>query len=126
VLVVAERSIAGTDLIRTLPEILEEVARPGTVFLVSMGQTLESDNVISGLVSATGEIVFALGPPHVLGAVFALIDEEYGWPHPIQVSDVEAVSDLMPSRRRHPLIYRGSDCLAMSISLGEYELLKQS
>ena len=122
----AEQSIAGTDLIRTLPEILEEVAQRGTVFLVSLGQAHESDDVISGLVSATGEIVFALGPPHVLGGVFALIDEEYGWPHPVQVSDLKAVSDLMPSHRRHPLIYRGSDCLAMSIGLREYELLTQS
>ena len=121
----AERSIAGTDLMRMLGEVLEEIAQRGTVFLVRMGQALESGDVISGLVSATGEIVFALGPPHVLGRVFALIDEEYGWPHPIQVSDVKAVSDLMPTHRRHPLIYRGNDCLAISISLGEYQLLKQ-
>jgi hypothetical protein len=71
-------------------------------------------------------IVFALGPPHVLGSVFGLIDEEYGWPHPIQVSEVKALSDLMPGYRRHPMIYRDSDCLAISISLAEYELLKQS
>ena len=122
----AERSITATDLLRMLPEVLAEVAQRGTVFLVSMGQALASDNVISSLVSATGEIVFVLGPPHVLGAVFALIDEEYGWPHPVQVSDVKAVSDLMPRHRRHPLIYRGSDCLAMSIGLREYELLTQS
>ena len=122
----AERSIAGTDLLQTLPEVFAEIVQRGTVFLVSMGQALEAGDVISGLVSATGEIVFALGSPHVLGAVFALIDEEYGWPYPVQVSDVKAVSDLMPTHRRHPLIYRGSDCLAMSISLGEYELLTQS
>jgi hypothetical protein len=109
----------------TLPEVLEEIARRGAVFLVNMGQAAESGGVISGLVSPTGEIVFVLGPPQVLGQVFVLIDEEYGWPHLVQVSELKAVTDLMPGYRRHPLIYRGSDCLAMSISLGEYELLKQ-
>jgi hypothetical protein len=121
----AERSIAGTDLMRMLPELLEEVAQRGTVFLVSIGKASESGGIISGLVSATSEIVFALGSPQVLGGVFGLIDEEYGWPHPIQISEVKTVSDLMPGYRRHPMIYHGSDCLAMSISVGEYELLKQ-
>jgi hypothetical protein len=81
--------------------------------------------VISGLVSAANEIVFALGSAHVLGEVFGLIDEEYGWPHPMPISEVKTVSDLMPGYRRHPMIYRGSECLAISISVGEYELLKQ-
>jgi hypothetical protein len=108
-----------------LPEVLEEIARRGAVFLVNMGQAAESSGVISGLVSATSEIVFALGPPQVLGKVFGLIDEEYGWPHPVQVSEVKAVTVLMPGYRRHPLICRGSDCLAISIGVGEYELLKQ-
>jgi hypothetical protein len=120
-----ERSIAGADLMRMLPEILEEVAQHGTVFLVSLGKASESDLVISGLVSATNEIVFALGSPDILGEVFGLIDAEYGWPHPIPISEVKTVSDLMPGYRRHPMIYNGSDCLAMSISWGEYELLKK-
>jgi hypothetical protein len=121
----AERSIAGADLMGALSEVLEEVADRGTVFLVSMGNAPESGGVISGLVSAAGEVVFALGPPQLLGGVFGLIDEEYGWPHPVQVSELRTVSDLMPGYRRHPVIYRGTDCLAISISLGEYELLKK-
>lgn len=120
----AERSIAEADLMGKLPEVLEEIAQRGTVFLVNMGNVPASSLAISGLVSAAGEVVFALGPPQILGGVFGLIDEEYGWPHPIQVSEVKAVSDLMPGHRWHPVIYRGNDCLVMSISLEEYELLK--
>jgi hypothetical protein len=119
-----ERSIGGADLMRMLPEVLEEIAQSGVVFLVSMGNISEA-GVISGLVSATNEIVFVLGSPHVLGDVFGLIDAEYGWPHPIDISEVKTVSDLMPGYRRHPMLYRGSECLALSISLGEYEILKQ-
>jgi hypothetical protein len=107
-----------------LPEVLEEIVQRGTVFLVSMGKASEASGVISGLVSSTNEIVFAFGPPQVLGEVVGLIDEEYGWPHLVHVSELKAVYDLLPAYRRHPLIYRESDCLAMSISIGEYELLK--
>jgi hypothetical protein len=125
VLAVAERSIAGADLMGTLPQVLEQIDHQGTVFLVNMGKVSESSRIISGLLSAAGEIVFALGPAHVIGGVFGLIDEEYGWPHPIQIAEVKTVADLMPGRRRHPMIYRGEDCLAMSISLWEYEQLKR-
>lgn len=121
-----ERWVAGADLMRMLPEILEEIADRGTVFLVRMGKVPESSGVISGLVSANGEIVFALGSPQALGGVFGLIDEEYGWPHPIQVSDVKTVSDLTPGYRRHPMIYRGRDCLAMCIGFREYELVHRA
>ena len=61
----------------------------------------------------------------MLGEVFGLIDAEYGWPHPIPLSDVTTVADLLPGYRRHPMICRGSECLAISISVGEYEILKQ-
>lgn len=122
----AERSIAGADLIGMLPEVFEEIANNGTVFMVNMGKAPGPD-VIRGLVGAVGEIVFALGPSQVLHRVFGLIDAEYGWPRSIQVSEVGAVSDPMPGYRRHPMIYRGRDCLAMSISLGEYsDLLKKT
>jgi hypothetical protein len=71
-------------------------------------------------------MVFVLGPPQTLGVVFGLIDEECGWPHPIQLSEVKTLSDLMPSHRRHPVIWRGADWLAISINLGEYELVKRN
>jgi hypothetical protein len=120
-----ERSITGAELMKTLPEILEDIAQRGTVFLVHMGNAADAGGIISGLVSATNEIVFAVGAPHLLGEVFGLIDAEYGWPHPIALSEVKTVSDLLPGYRRHPIIYCGGECLAISISVGEYELLKQ-
>jgi len=110
---------------KTLPEILEDIAQRGTVFLVHMGNAADAGGMISGLVSATNEIVFAVGAPHMLGEVFGLIDAEYGWPHPIPLADVKTVADLLPGYRRHPMIERGGECLAISISVGEYELLKQ-
>jgi hypothetical protein len=81
--------------------------------------------VIGGLVSPDGEVVFALGPPARLGRVFGLIDEQYGWPHPIQVADVRAAADLMPGWRCHPMLCKGDVCLAMSVGFSEYELLRR-
>jgi hypothetical protein len=121
---VAERSITGQELLGALLEVIVEIVQRGTVFLVSRGNALESSGLIGGLVNGPGEILFVLGPVQTLGRVFGLIDEEYGWPYPIQLSEVEALSDLTPDHRRHPMIWCGNDCLAMCISLGEYELLK--
>jgi hypothetical protein len=121
---VTERSISRAELMETLPEVLEQITNHGIVFLVSLGKVEESSGFISGLVTSAGEIMFAFGPREVLGRVFGLIDEEYGWPHLIQFSDVKEVSDLMPGYRRHPIICQGDHWLAMSISIGEYELLK--
>jgi hypothetical protein len=120
-----ERSISGADLLGQLPAILKEIVHREVVFLIHMGRPPESSCIISGLVSPAGEIVFALGPPATLGRVFGLIDEEYGWPRPIQVADVRAVPDLMRGRRYHPLLFQGDDCVALSISLEEYNLLRQ-
>jgi hypothetical protein len=119
-----ERRISGTDLLATFPAVLEQLAEGATVFLVDMTAELTSVSAISGLVGPSGEIVFALGPAAVLGGVFALIDQEYGWPEPVQAADVRAATDLMPEYRRHPVLYRGTDCLAMSIGIREYELLQ--
>jgi hypothetical protein len=121
---VNERRISGADLLATFPAILEELSQGTTVFLVDMTAEPPPTSVIAGLVSSSGEIVFALGPPDALGGVFALIDKEYGWPEPIQAADVRSAADLMPSYRRHPMLHRGADCLALSISLSEYELLR--
>ena len=120
-----ERSITGAELVRMPPEILEDIVQRGTVFRVHMGDAADAGGIISGLVSATNEIVFAFGAPHMLGEVFGLIDAEYGWPHPISLLDVTTVADLLPGYRRHPMIERGGECLAMRISVGEYKLLKQ-
>jgi len=107
-----------------LPMILEEIETDGTVFRVNMGRVSEPGRVlIRGLVSGEGDIVFVLGPERVLCGVFGLVDAEHGWPCPIQVAEVKTVSDLMPGIHRHPVIYRGTDPLAMSICWSEYELL---
>lgn len=120
-----ERSITGSELMKMLLEILEGITQRGTVFLVHMGNAADAGGIISGLVSATNEIVFAFGAPHMLGEVFGLIDAEYSWPHPIPLAEVTTVSDLLPGYRRHPMIERGGECLAIGISVGGYELLKQ-
>lgn len=120
-----ERSIGAADLIPNLPRVLDEITSRDAVFLVSTGNMPESGSVISGLVSGEGDIVFVLGSPQILGGVFGRLDPEYGWPCPIQITEVRTVSDLMPGHRRHPLLCRGSDCLALSISLSEYRLLQE-
>ena len=119
-----ERLISGADLLSQLPAVLEEIAHRDVVFLVHMGPA-ESRCLISGLVSPDGNVIFAFGRLETLGRVFGLIDAEYGWPHRIDVSNVRAASDLMPSRRRHPLLCKAGECLAMSISFAEYEHLRR-
>jgi hypothetical protein len=93
-----ERSISGADLLGQLPAVIAEIAHRDVVFLVHMGRPPHSRWLISGLVGPDGDVVFALGPSETLGRVFGLIDDEYGWPRPIQVADVRAIADL--SRRR--------------------------
>ena len=122
---VVERQISAAELLSTLPAVIQEIVEGQTVFVVNLGQAHEHGLVIGSLVSPQDEIVFVFGPPEVLGQVFGLIDEEYGWPREIQISDIRSVEDLTPSHRCHPIICRGRECLAMSIGWGEYELLKR-
>lgn len=116
-----ENHIDGADLIAALPAVLDDIAARGAVYLVDLGPASQPSAVIRGLVGPEGRVVFALGPPENLGRVFGLIDEEYGWPHPVQVADVVTVGDVAPSYRRHPMLYRGGECVAMSVSWWEYE-----
>ena len=120
-----ERLIAGPELMGALPKILEEIARRGNVFLVTGAKGPESGSLPGDLASGEVEVRFVLGPLQTLGGVFGLIDEEYGWPYHIQLSEVKALSDLVPGHRRHPLIWREAACVALSISPGEYQLLKE-
>jgi hypothetical protein len=119
-----ERCIAGSDLIVALPSVLEGIADRGAVCLVNLGPVDPSAWVINGLVNPKGEVVFALGRPDDLGRVFGLIDPEYGWPHPVQLADVASVEDVAPSYRRHPMLYRGRECVAVSVSWWEYEQVR--
>jgi hypothetical protein len=120
-----ERSISGADLLGQLSAVFGAIAHQDVVFLVHMGRPPESRCITNGLVGPDGDVVFTLGPPETLGRVFGLIDDEYGWPRPIQVADVRAVGDLMPGRRSHPLLFQGDDCRALSISIAEYNRLRQ-
>jgi len=72
-----------------------------------------------------GAGAFVLGPPDVCGQVMGLIDAEYGWPAPVQLADVRSVDDLRPSPRRHPFLFDGAACLAVSISAGEYAAIRR-
>lgn len=122
-----ERRIAGTDLIASLPSVLEDIAERGATYLVSLGPADQAGLVISGLVSPAGEVVFALGRPDDLGRVFELIDDpEYGWPQIVQVDEVRSVEDVAPGYRSHPYLCRGQECVAMSVSWWEYELVRGS
>jgi hypothetical protein len=121
---VLERRIAGTDLIAALPSVLQDIADRGAVYLVSLGQADPARWVLRGLVDPAGEVVFALGRPDDLGRVFGLIDEEYGWPHPVQLADVTRVEDVAPGYHCHPILYRGRECVAMSVSWWEYERVR--
>lgn len=97
--------IDGNALIERLPEILAKVEN-GAAFEVLCGPSS-----------------FVLGPPS-LGHVFSLIDEgEYGWPMPTDVGAIGSIEDVAPSRRRHPLLTRHGQPIAMSISVSEYECL---
>jgi hypothetical protein len=125
VLTVVERHIAGAELIAALPSVIDNITSRGAVYLVNLGPVEPSASVISGLVSPAGEVVFALGRPDDLGHVFGMIDEEYGWPDPVQLADVATVGDLTPGYRRHPLLFRGEECVAMSVSWGEYEQVRR-
>jgi hypothetical protein len=121
---VVERHIAGAELIAALPSVIDDIIRRGAVYLVNLGPVEPSASVISGLVSPMGEVVFALGRPDDLGRVFGLIDEEYGWPDPVQLADVATVGDVVPGYRRHPLLLRGDECVALSVSWWEYEQVR--
>jgi hypothetical protein len=120
---VVERRITGADLIPQLQTVIDDITGQGAVYLVNLGSVDPSSPVIRGLVSPAGELVFVLGRPDDLGRVFGLNDEEYGWPAPVQVADVVTVDDVAPGYRRHPVLFRGKECVAMSVSWWEYEQL---
>jgi hypothetical protein len=120
-----ERKITGADLMRMLSGVLEEITRHNTVYVVNVGKTTDYPLAIQGLVTPEGDVGFALGSS-MFGNVFQLIDEEYGWPEHIDISEIRDVTDLMPGYRRHPVVCRNRECLAMSISIAEYNLLLES
>ncbi len=120
-----ERSIDGDELMRDLAAILREINEQGFVYRVTVGPSAAMPEAIGGLVDRTGEIVFVLGPESILGGVFGLIDEEYGWPHPVQSSGIKCLADIMPRWRCHPVVYVDNTICALSVSIWEYERLRE-
>ena len=54
-----------------------------------------------------------------------LIDEEYGWPKKIEAENIKTLENLSPGHRCHPFVFRGPVCIAVSIMIGEYELIRK-
>jgi hypothetical protein len=106
--VLALHAIEGIELVSRLDTVLDEV-ESGTVFRVSATQIDEG--------------WFVLGPCGVFSPVFAAHDEEYGWPVKIKASLVKTIDELLPTYRRHPIVWRYGAPVAMSINRREYDLL---
>lgn len=119
-----ERRIAEADLIAALPRILEDITANGVTYLVVLGPCDPGRPIMNGMVSQSGEVMFALGRPADLSGVLGLVDPEYGWPYPVQIADITAVGDVAPGYRRHPMLYRGRECMAMSVTWWEYQQLR--
>ena len=65
---------------------------------------------------------WVLGPVQILGAVFGLYDEEYGWPYPVSAD--APLGELRPAYRRHPVIDLGNQQQAIVISIDEWSDLR--
>lgn len=63
-----------------------------------------------------------LGPGKILGAVFGLYDEEYGWPCLVQTD--APLEQLRPGSRRHPVMTLSDGSEIISISLDEWQTLQ--
>ena len=93
----------------------------------------DSDNGSPTRVDESGEVSaaasrdpsFVLGPVEICGRVLGLIDEEYGWPEPVQAGSIKTVWDIYPGPKCHPFIENESGCLAVGIQLGEYTRIKE-
>jgi hypothetical protein len=118
-----EQRIVASDLIRQIPAILKQVCEQGAVFLIEV-EDVDPRWVISSLVGDSGKVSFVIGPPRVFWRVFGLIDPEYGWPAEVHAKNIKEVADVMPSHRRHPMIYVGSEVVALSIGIKEYAMIK--
>ena len=109
-----EKHINGRDVMSVLSSVLDEIVRDGTVFIVETEEP-----------NWRGDSAFVLGPESVCGAVLGLIDPEYGWPKKIDMEHVGSIAELAPSHRQHPFVYRNDTCVAVSIQVSEYEMIKK-
>jgi len=119
-----EKTISGSELMPRLSEILDEIHSHGAVYVVHAHVCDINVDPAEGI-DESGQGSFVLGPPDVCGGVVGLVDPEYGWPHVIDVGDVNTLNDIMPGYRLHPFLHRGSTCLAISITIHEYEMIRK-
>ncbi|OLS27030.1 MAG: hypothetical protein HeimC3_04970 [Candidatus Heimdallarchaeota archaeon LC_3] len=109
-----EFQIAENNLLENLFEILENIVTKHAIYLVTSRNNPSSN-----------EYSFVLGPLDTCGNVLGLYDEEYGWPTQIMFEDVKSISDVAPSRRRHPFLFLNRKCVAVSIYNSEYQKIKE-
>jgi hypothetical protein len=56
--------------------------------------------------------------------MLGLVDPEYGRPVPVRAEEARSAADLAPCDRRHPVIYCGGRCIAMSTIIAECEMIR--
>ncbi|MEM6777839.1 MAG: hypothetical protein AAF670_09285 [Planctomycetota bacterium] len=101
-----DQTISFQTLTNSWDLIWSEVVSEGTIFRVE----LESD-------------AFVIAPPSIGQQVFGLLDEEYGWPYPMDVSELDTPEDLVPGGRRHPVLEQNGCVIAVCISAEEFNLI---
>ena len=62
-----------------------------------------------------------VGPARMLRRVLGLYDVEYGWPREVHLDDAYTSEQLVPGHRHHPFLCRNGVCVAVVVSLSEYE-----
>lgn len=107
-----ERRIKVSIFLKDLKHYIGLINQKNIIFL------LESDNKERQSVP-----LFVIGPHSILGEVFGLIDEEYGWPIPVKVDEVKSVEHLRPKYRKNPVLVDEQGNIAIVISLIEYKQL---
>lgn len=120
-----ERSISAEALVGQFGDIVEAVRRFNVVYLVDMGPKPDGQLIPSGMADRDGHVRFAFGPPDVCSAI-GLVDPEYGWPRLVRVEDVRTVADVAPGFRCHPMIMLEGQCVAASVMIGEYEMIRNN
>ena len=85
-------------------------------------RAIVEERTVFHIQDAETSATWVLGPLQVLGAVFGLYDEEYGWPYPVAAN--ATLDELRPAYRRHPVIDLGDQQQAIAISVGEWNDLQ--
>ena len=106
-------SISAEELIGSLRKVLESFADGDTAYRVELEFPI-----------FTGENEFCLAPLGG-GTSFEEMtgDPEYGWPQPIEAKDVTDISDVIPMRRRNPVLTVNGIPVALSLQLAEFEAM---